>query len=167
MELYHGSTVVVSRLRIIVPNRALDFGAGFYCTSDIDQAKRWAHRLCRRVRRFSPDAKALVSIYEFDDAQSVILSNKKFPFSNKEWLDFVASHRLLQGDTEQYDLIIGPVANDDTFQVIQDYTNAPNKELYAPVALDRIKASNLKDQYVFKSEKALGLLSFVEAREVG
>jgi hypothetical protein len=166
MKLYHGSSVVVSAPQILVPNRALDFGAGFYCTSDFQQARRWAQRQYRRIKRFNPRAKALVSLYEFDDAQSSLLKSKVFPLPDKSWLDFITGHRLLQGEDGQYDLIIGPVANDDTFQVIQDYIDAPNKELYAPVALDRIKASNLKDQYVFKTEEALRLISFLEGAEV-
>ena len=41
MKLYHGSTGIVVKPQIIEPNRALDFGKGFYTTSDINQARRW------------------------------------------------------------------------------------------------------------------------------
>jgi hypothetical protein len=43
MELYHGTNVKFERARILVPNRALDFGGGFYVTSDKEQACGWAH----------------------------------------------------------------------------------------------------------------------------
>jgi hypothetical protein len=33
MKLYHGSLEVVSKPRIIVPNRTLDYGRGFYTTT--------------------------------------------------------------------------------------------------------------------------------------
>lgn len=42
MILYHGSNIGVTEPQIIVSNRALDFGAGFYTTSSEDQAIRWA-----------------------------------------------------------------------------------------------------------------------------
>lgn len=42
MILYHGSNIEVTKPQIIVSNRALDFGAGFYTTSSEDQAIRWA-----------------------------------------------------------------------------------------------------------------------------
>ena len=42
MILYHGSNIAVTEPQIIVSNRALDFGAGFYTTSSEEQAIRWA-----------------------------------------------------------------------------------------------------------------------------
>lgn len=40
--LYHGSNVEVRNPRIINTNKGLDFGSGFYVTSDMKQAKRWS-----------------------------------------------------------------------------------------------------------------------------
>jgi len=40
MKLYHGSNVAVKNLEIIQINRKLDFGTGFYLTSDYEQAKK-------------------------------------------------------------------------------------------------------------------------------
>lgn len=42
MILYHGSNVLVSKPKILVTNRMLDFGAGFYTTSSKEQAMSWA-----------------------------------------------------------------------------------------------------------------------------
>ena len=42
MILYHGSNVQVSTPKILVTNRMLDFGAGFYTTSNRQQAVKWA-----------------------------------------------------------------------------------------------------------------------------
>ena len=39
MILYHGSNVEVREPKIIVSNRTLDFGAGFYTTSNKEQAE--------------------------------------------------------------------------------------------------------------------------------
>lgn len=36
MRLYHGSNIVVEIPKVIPPLRALDFGAGFYLTTDFE-----------------------------------------------------------------------------------------------------------------------------------
>ena len=42
MILYHGSNVEVRRPRVLTTNRSLDFGAGFYTTSNLDDdLKMW------------------------------------------------------------------------------------------------------------------------------
>lgn len=62
MKLYLGSNTVVERPRIIKSDRRLDFGKGFYLTSDIEQAKRWAELTLKRRNEGSP----VVSFYDFD-----------------------------------------------------------------------------------------------------
>lgn len=42
MKLYHGSTVIVNSQMIIDTQRFLDFGKGFYCTSEKKQAESWS-----------------------------------------------------------------------------------------------------------------------------
>jgi len=42
MKLYHGTNIRFGTPKIIQPNRALDFGVGFYTTTDISQASVWA-----------------------------------------------------------------------------------------------------------------------------
>ena len=49
MLLYHGSNLVISNPRIIESRRFLDFGTGFYLTSDLDQAKKWSIRTKERT----------------------------------------------------------------------------------------------------------------------
>lgn len=63
MILYHGSNIKVQKPRIINTNNGLDFGAGFYLTSDKKQAKRWAVLKTRRRKKGVPT----LSIFEFND----------------------------------------------------------------------------------------------------
>ena len=42
MRLYHGSTVVVKRPNIQRGRKATDFGKGFYTTTSLEQAMKWA-----------------------------------------------------------------------------------------------------------------------------
>ena len=50
MILYHGSNVAVEEPRLLKIQRDLDFGKGFYTTSDLDQATKWARRTALRLR---------------------------------------------------------------------------------------------------------------------
>ena len=158
MKLYHGTNVIIRQPRVLVPNRTLDFGPGFYTTSSLDQARRWARSVTSRKQGGTP----LVHIYEFDDGHDRELAVKRFETPSKDWLDFIAAHRLATYDGPAYDLVIGPVANDRTIPVIQQYMQAEDKDLFAPAALVLIKASHLADQYTFATARALASLTLVE-----
>jgi hypothetical protein len=42
MKLYHGSTIIIEKPIILDSQRLLDFGKGFYTTTNKEQAERWA-----------------------------------------------------------------------------------------------------------------------------
>lgn len=44
MKVYHGSLEIVPNPEIRISGRTLDFGFGFYTTTDYDQARRWVER---------------------------------------------------------------------------------------------------------------------------
>lgn len=48
MILYHGSNLTVSEPKLVVQNRFLDFGYGFYTTTNIVQAKGFATKVTKR-----------------------------------------------------------------------------------------------------------------------
>jgi hypothetical protein len=62
---------------------------------------------------------------------------------------------LAQG--ESYDLVIGPVANDSTLPVIDDYMDGRYTK---QEAVERLMPQNLTDQYAFLTTDALRTLSF-------
>lgn len=51
MTLYHGSNVTVQVPKLIVPFRALDFGVGFYTTTNRDQASDFAKKVVERTAK--------------------------------------------------------------------------------------------------------------------
>ena len=159
MILYHGSNVVVEQPKLIEQNRFLDFAYGFYTTTNEEQAENFAQKVI--VRR---GGKPIVNVYELDEnTQTNLLKIKRFSAPDEEWLDFVSAHRNGTYDREQYDLIIGAVANDDVYRTLQVYsTGLLTKEQ----ALEALKIKKLFNQYVFATKEALELLKFVEAREV-
>lgn len=153
MYLYHGSNLAVTNPKIINNKRALDFGDAFYLTTDIEQAKRWAKLITNRRRNGIPT----VSVFELKNMEE--LEMLKFDTPNKEWLRLITINRKKQYYKNKYDIIIGPVANDNTMPVINLYlTNKYTEE----EALKRLLPQKLKDQYAFKTKKALEHLTFKE-----
>lgn len=159
MVIYHGSNVIVEQPQLIQQNRFLDFGYGFYTTTNRSQAENFAQKVTVR-RGGSP----ILNVYEIDDHISdSTLRIKRFSAPDEEWLDFVSAHRNGNYYGEQYDLIIGAVANDDVYRTLQVYaTGLLTKEQ----ALEALKVKKLFDQYVFATDEAIKLLRFVEASEV-
>lgn len=89
MILYHGSNVLVSKPKILVTNRMLDFGAGFYTTSSREQVAKWAKTQTIRCKNGSP----IISIYNIDEEVLQGISMLKFDSANREWLKFVTDNR--------------------------------------------------------------------------
>ncbi|MDR0769111.1 MAG: DUF3990 domain-containing protein [Dysgonamonadaceae bacterium] len=163
MKVYHGTNIKFDTPKILKPNRALDFGAGFYTTTDEEQAISWAKMVVNRSQKGVP----LLNVYEFDADFSDKLQIIRFENPTKEWLDFVCEHRLNIDLKDDCDLIIGPVANDTTIPTIQSYINAietnPNsKDFFAEFAIRQLRTDKLKDQVVFKTEKSLQQLKLKE-----
>lgn len=153
MKLFHGSNVEVMK-PLIRPNlRALDFGPGFYLTSSQNQAATWAKSITKRRRNGTP----ILNIYRFDEANASKLNTLSFEIPNADWLDFVVSNRKELLVNATYDLVIGPVANDSTLPVIDDYMDGVyTKE----EAVKRLLPQNLTDQYAFLTTNALSMLTF-------
>ena len=116
MRIYHGSNVKVEKPALIVQNRFLDFGFGFYTTTNKAQAENFAEKVFARR-----GGNAIVNIYEIDTAAFSDLVVKRFNGADEEWLDFVAANRNGLYNGEKYDLIIGAVANEHVYQSLQLY----------------------------------------------
>ena len=115
MIVYHGSCGIVSRPDIQHSYRNLDFGKGFYVTSVREQAERWARRKADIL-----GGKAIVNQYLMSENMKG-LSVKTFSNDLLEWIDFVCNCRDGGVLYEQFDVIIGKVANDQVFRVVDMY----------------------------------------------
>ena len=160
MILYHGSNVEVTNPKIITSNRALDFGAGFYTTSSEEQAKRWATLQTRRRKQGT----ATGASYTFDEGACDSLDVKRFESADAEWLRFVTENRSNSYGGKKYDIVIGPVANDRTMPVVNDFmAEAIDEE----TALILLRPQKLADRYAFTTVDALKSLVFMEAKTHG
>lgn len=153
MKLYHGSNIEVKIPRIIPNLRALDFGAGFYVTSSENQASRWGKSVTKRRGA----GEATLNIYEIISEEMAKLNILKFEKADASWLDFVVGNRKEILGINPYDIVIGPVANDSTLPVIDDYMSG----IYTKEeAVKRLLPQNLTDQYAFLTERAIRILIF-------
>ena len=77
MRLFHGAIGRIEVPRIMAPDfyRPLDFGTGFYTTTDLEQAKRW---VANRLRHSKDAAVGFVSVYELDEDKLDGLTVKRF-----------------------------------------------------------------------------------------
>lgn len=154
MILYHGSNLVVSQPKLIRQNRFLDFGFGFYTTTNKNQAISFADKVTKRRK----NGKMVVSIYELDEKIAFSeCSILRFDEPGEPWLDFVSDNRSGNYEGKSYDFIFGPVANDDVYRTFALYTT---DVLTKEQALDQLKIKKLYNQLVLTTEKALSYLQF-------
>ncbi|NMM93981.1 DUF3990 domain-containing protein [Bifidobacterium oedipodis] len=155
MLLYHGSNVEVRSPKLLHSDRRLDFGTGFYLTSSFEQASRWALLTTRRRGQ----GEALISVFGFDRDTPPNLNILEFHGANADWLRFVSANRNGVPEQPELDIVIGPVANDNTMPVLRRFfANIYTEE----EAIRRLMTQKLKDQYAFKTQSALDALTFKE-----
>ncbi len=159
MKLYHGSTVAVRKPSLRPGRQNADFGKGFYTTSNLEQAVRWAH-----IKKEREDAdRAVVSVYEFDETlqDNPDLNIRRFTGADEAWLLFVTDCR--KSRKHDFDLVQGPVANDKVFTTVNLFESGV---LSAEAAILQLKAYKTYDQLSFHTARVIGALRFVEASEV-
>ena len=164
MRLYHVSLIRVETPRIMPHElyRPLDFGSGFYATTDFEQASRWVKIRLGRNRDVNV---GYVTAYDFDESLMVSagLSVKRFDGVSPEWLKFIAANRLNGNVEHGYDIVTGPVANDRVYTVLNLYEGGYIDELSA---ITRMKAYRLADQFLFHTERSLSGLKYLMTVEV-
>ena len=154
MIVYHASNMVVEHPALIFQNHFLDFGFGFYTTLNKEQACNFARKVV--LRRRIGDAS--VNIYSVNDAQlKTVCSYLRFDEPDSDWLDFVCANRNNSYTGPKYDLIYGPVANDDVYATVAAYLNGTFSR---EITLAALKIRKLFNQLVFASDLSLSFLKF-------
>jgi hypothetical protein len=154
MIVYHGSSTVVDKPCILQSERFLDFGTGFYTTTNKEQAFRWALRVAAR-RKVQTQ---YISVYEFDyEEAEKELKIIRFERADEEWLSSICACRSGKGITDEYDLVFGPVADDNVYATVQLFELGL---LDKDETIKRLKVEKLYDQVLFHTEKALSFCSY-------
>lgn len=162
MILYHGSSITVENPIIIKNEHGKDFGHGFYTTSILEQSKKWAVRKTMIEKLSDKNAKAIVSVYDFDETAIDKLNTKKFTGSNIDWLEFVCNCRSNANYKHSYDIVSGKIADDNVGETVSFVVNGIMRK---EDALERLKFERINDQICFCSEISLSFLKYIK-REV-
>lgn len=85
----------------------------------------------------------------------------KFERPDKEWLRYISVYRTDKSANDKYDVVIGPVANDQAIRTVNDFLKGRFTE---DIAIQLLLPQNLKDQYAFKTENAILILGLVEVK---
>jgi hypothetical protein len=177
ITLYHGSTANFDKIDIKVGRPYKDFGQGFYCTENRSHAVSIAVRNyyieLSKMKTHNNRAVTLnkwLYTYEFLRSKLSSLSVKVFDEADKDWLQFVSENRRSVVPIHNFDIVIGPTANDRTNAAIQLYFSGG----YGKVGTDRameillevLMPDNLPPQTFFATERAVSLLKRVRKERI-
>ena len=147
MIIYHGSNLVVEEPKLIAQNRYLDFGYGFYTTTNKAQAISFADKVYKRKNEGSRQ----VSIYEIDEERLFAeCSVLRFNSPDEAWLDFVAENRSGNYEGENYDVVYGPVANDDVYTIFTLYQSGALTKVQT---LETLKIRNYMTRWYLQAKR--------------
>lgn len=161
MMLFHGSNVEIQKVELNRCRPYKDFGQGFYLTDLSEQAMKMANRVSRIyggspvVTCFEADISAMLSgelsvrVFEKPDIgwAKFVMNNRNPLFSDKN-----APECNLRG---QYDLVIGPVANDDLALLFRQF----QEDFISLETLTReMTFKRLTSQYSFHTQRAVEYL---------
>ena len=158
MLIFHGTTEIIKTPDISYSKNYLDFGKGFYLTTFENQAQKWALRKAIRQNK-----KAIVNVYKLKDN----LDNYKvlnFEKEDEKWLDFVCACRKGEDINQDYDIIIGNVADDDVFKTVDMYFRGLWDKAKV---LSELRYYKLNDQICIVNQHTLNeVLEYVDSYEV-
>ncbi|GBU26875.1 hypothetical protein R84B8_00390 [Treponema sp. R8-4-B8] len=165
MILYHGSDQIIKTPELRSSTRTLDFGAGFYTTTNKEQAVNFAVKVyTRSIREGSTPRGKFISVYEADyEKMEKELNILHFKSADEAWLDFVMANRRNTYNGKKYDIIYGPVANDTIYRTLIAFEDGV---LSAEETIARLKVRQLFDQMTFVSEQSFSFLKYSDFIEV-
>ncbi|MDE5747559.1 MAG: DUF3990 domain-containing protein, partial [Acetatifactor sp.] len=162
--LYHGTVSEIKQIDVSLGRGRKDFGRGFYMAVSKSQAvgmmyKKYRETIRRnRGRRTETFSERLYEI-KLDADVMRELKIKIFDNADLEWLDFVLDCREKGGVPHNYDVVIGPTADDDTALCLKTYWDGLYGKVGSETArrtlLNNLETDNLGIQYfVGKQEVA-------------
>ena len=150
MILFHTGFSEIRKPDIHYGRKNADFGQGFYLSPEKEFSCRWA-----RERK---DEDSYLNTYEFNEDGLRIKVLKR----DEDWVSCIFANRRGKADTfSQYDVIIGPIANDTLYDTMGILTSG---FLSDGQALQILELGPEYTQWVIKSEKALSQLRWLSSR---
>jgi hypothetical protein len=161
MKVYHGGLAEITKIDLSKSRINRDFGAGFYVTNIRKQAEYWAQRKGRRN-----NTKGYVTEFIFYENAYAHYELKVLRFDGytEDWLDFVVKNRnpAIPEPAHDYDIVEGPVANDDIAQRIDVYlAGLISKEQF----LEELKFARPTHQLCFCTTRSLQMLERIKTEK--
>lgn len=147
ITVYHGSKFNIENPDVNHSKGSNDFGDGFYTTSYKEQARKFAFRLGGKF----------VNEYAYDLVDLNNLKVLEFKKYDINWLKFVINCRRHINYVSGYDIIIGPVADDNVRQTVNAYES---KKYDDKRALEELSFNTMNNQIVFCSATSLDILQY-------
>lgn len=176
--LYHGSYCEVRTPNLEKCAKQKDFGKGFYLTSSKDQAKGFLKTslLKAEAEGILESGQTYGIISTFRLQLNYPLDSYMFQTADSEWLHCIAAHRKKNSfadvvkEMENYDVIIGKIADDATNRTLVAYLSGAFGKVGSKTADDfcisQLLPERLKDQYCFRTEKSLECLNFERGEKI-
>jgi len=178
ITLYHGTIYEFDRIDVTKGKGNKDFGRGFYTSRDVSHAKRLAVRNKYieeerfTLREMKKSVTPLLYTYEFNLDDLATLNVKEFATADREWMRFIVLNRESKSKVKEheYDIVIGPTANDNTRAAIQTVMPLTKGQVMSDRAIDAlialIEPDNLPWQFFIGTQRAADLLRLTERRTI-
>lgn len=169
MILFHGSNTKIDSINLAMCRPYKDFGTGFYLTDKKEQAEGMAVRVSKIY-----GGMPILNVFDIQDDFRTLQNVKIKDFggqTTEEWARFVMNNRNrlfddikneLCNQDNKYDIVIGPVADDNMALLFRQYENEMIDFATLMKGMIYKKASS---QYSFHTEKSIRLLRKVDIDE--
>ena len=162
MKVYHGSYTKIDRIDFSQCKLYRDFGRGFYVTKILEQAAYWAERKGRKNNN-----KGIITEFEFAESafDNWEFNVIRFDSYTEEWLKFIIDNRNQNNlsPVHDYDIVEGPVANDDVAKRIDDYLDGTvSKSDF----LEELKFRHPTHQICFCTHRSLQALKPIDKKVI-
>lgn len=155
-SLYHGTVSEIQKVNVKLGRERKDFGKGFYMAVSKKQAVGMMHKKYKEAVRRSRQKQEHTfteRLYKITLNEIILptLEIKSFDMADLEWLDFILMCREKGGMPHNYDMVIGPTADDDTALCLKAYWDGlygrTGSDGAKMVLLNNLETENLGIQY--------------------
>ena len=166
MKLYHGSNTKIDSINLAMCRPYKDFGTGFYLTDMKEQAVGMAVRVSKIYGGIP-----ILNVFDIQDDFRTLQDIKIKDFgeqTTEEWARFVMNNRNrffedikneLCNNDNKYDIVIGPVADDNMALLFRQYEN---EMIDFSTLMKGMIYKKTSSQYSFHTEKSIRLLRKVD-----
>ena len=168
-KLYHGTLDKFVDIDLTRGKKCKDFGNGFYLAFK----KSHSEKIVNRLKRIKKVSRGYIYTYDVNYNEYERLYKlgrvKYFAEANGEWLDFILTSRSKPYVWHNYDIVIGPTADDDTKIILNAYREGFYGEVGSNeakmIAINFLHVENLSTQVFIATKTGLSILDIKNRKE--